>query len=408
LNQIAEKSSIAELYVNNNGHTVLDNLMMSILKGHSNCSPSSVDDKFAKMRRFKGEEVDICGRWDADSDCVRELFAEGHSGIPIEWKHMFCHTSAQTICHCIGRLFGPIFAPDINSPSGLFTKTCQACGETLKLLPLHSLVLTAFHLARSGCPGENLFGMLACLVCLLANGANPLATASISLDALMDRDSAAECSHEELDPAQLAERVPESLMAGWTNDVALGWQVFCSMLRYARDERRPASKYISKKGKERDVDFRVYLEISDDEMGDNDTSDEDDDDDDESCSHSKTYTDNFYGGSKVIGTLWAAIQTELLTYRRLNKEDPWISENFDMASVLGGLNKGGGFLNIRLVTQNMMNPYCQCGRFLEVTDEACACLDEVCTHYFANVDQWDRTTYIMIPEGENRSWYKFC
>jgi hypothetical protein len=132
----------------------------------------------------------------------------------------------------------------------------------LQLLPLHSLVLTTVHLARSGCPGENLFGMLACLVCLLANGANPTSKAHISLDALMNRDSATECSHEDLDPFQLAERVPDSLMGGWTEEAILGWQVFCSMLRYARGERRPRSKQVPTK-RDRDEDFHTFLDLAD-------------------------------------------------------------------------------------------------------------------------------------------------
>jgi hypothetical protein len=411
LNNLAEQTRIDRIYVNNHGHTVLDNLFISILKGHTNCLPDTVDDKFSKTKRFTGEEVDICGRWDADSPCVRELFAEGHSAIPIEWKHMFCHTSVQTICHCIGRLFGPMFAPNINTPSGLFMKMCQACGMKLQLRPLHSLVLTACHLAQSGCPGENLFGMLACLVCLLANGADPLLTAPISLAALMRKDTATECSHEEIDPVELAERVPTTLTSGWTEDATLGWSVFCAMLRHARDERRPGRKSFSSKGKEREDPYQLFMEPMDDDMEDHDDGESEDDDmksendaDEELCSHCKLETDNFYGRSKVIGTLWAAIQTELLTYRRLTDEDPWISENFELSAVLDGLNNGG-LLPIKLVEEDMMAPFCRCGRFTEVTDEACACVDEVCTHYFANVDVWSRASYIMIPEGKNMSWY---
>lgn len=122
------------------------------------------------------------------------------------------------------------------------------------------------------------------------------------------------------------------------------------------------------------------------------------------CSHCKPETDNFFGRSKVIGTLWAAIQTELLTYRRLKEEDLWVSENFDMEALLGGL-KNWGLLPIKFVEEDMMAPFCRCARFIDIKDEACACVDEVCTHYFANVDVWTRASYIMIPEGKNESWY---
>ncbi|KAG9236331.1 Clr5 domain-containing protein [Amylocarpus encephaloides] len=90
---------VRRLYTNHLGHTVLDNLMITILKSHSTCPPYLVDEAFKKEHRFSGEEVDTCGRWDADSDCVRILQHKGHPTIPSEWKHMFCHTSVQAITH---------------------------------------------------------------------------------------------------------------------------------------------------------------------------------------------------------------------------------------------------------------------------------------------------------------------
>lgn len=167
------ETSIRKLYVNHLNHTVLDNLMIAILKAHSSCPPIIIDEAFKKEHRFAGEEVDICGRWDADSDCIRELQANGGSIIPITWKHMFCHTSAQVVTHCIGILFRPHWAPDINTPSGLYLKRCrnEACGLKLQLKPLHTLVVTSVYLVQLGRDGETLFGMIACLLCLLKYGA---------------------------------------------------------------------------------------------------------------------------------------------------------------------------------------------------------------------------------------------
>jgi len=406
LNNIAMQSArncVPELYVDSHKHTVLDNLMINILKSHTSCPPVTVDDKWAKLKRFTGEEIDICGRWDADSACIRELFAEGRANIPIEWKHMFCHTSVQAICHSIGRLFGPMFAPSINTPSGLFRKSCQACRKDLVLSPLHSLVLVAFHLATSGCQGENLFGMLACLVCLLANGANPKQKVDISLEALMNRDTATKCTHESLDPWEFSQRVPDRLMEEWTDIAGLGWRVFCSMLQYARDESRSNVQAAPTSREERY--FSNYIEVSDDSDRDGESSDYGSDDEEETCQHAKEHG-NFYGKSKVIGKLWAAIQTELLTYRRITEEDPWMSENISMEAILDGL-KNQGFFDIPLIMENMMTPYCQCGRFLDVLDEASVCVDEECTHYFANVDVWERAVYIDIPEDTNYCWYGF-
>src|SRR5208282_6098455 len=90
-----------------------------------------------------------------------------------------------------------------------------------------------------GCKGETLFGMLACLLCLLSNGANPLLKAHISLQALLGSEQADECSHKELDPAELAEMVPASFMSMWSKEVGIGWQVFCHILRHSQAEWKP-------------------------------------------------------------------------------------------------------------------------------------------------------------------------
>ena len=89
------------------------------------------------------------------------------------------------------------------------------------------------------------------------------------------------------------------------------------MLRYARDERRPISKQVPRP-KEKDDDFRSFLNFSDDNRSVHEESEDrylDDQSglDEELCSHSKDMTGNFYGRSKVVGTLWAAIQNLSLT-----------------------------------------------------------------------------------------------
>jgi hypothetical protein len=79
-------------------------------------------------------------------------------------------------------------------------------------MPLHTLVVTAVHLASQGSGGENLFGMVACLLSMLKNGANPLLTAPVSLDSLLGTGDGDKCSQEELDPPELAQKVPNQLI----------------------------------------------------------------------------------------------------------------------------------------------------------------------------------------------------
>lgn len=397
--------SLRKLSINDFGHTLLDNLLIVILKCHTSCPPVTVADRFRNLTRFAGEEVDICGRWDADSPCIRALLAEGKPAIPFQWKHMFCHTSIQTICHSIGQIFGPRGSPDVNTPSGPFGKLCMHCGQKLQLGPLHSLVITAFHLARSGCRDETLFGMLACLVCLLVNGADPLGTAHISIKALLGVDRADECSHEELNPAELAEQVPTQLVSDWTEEAQLGWKVLYRTLKYAQEERnpKPSRDVQSQPSRGRDI-VNIDVPIEDDsdvEM----IIDEHRSDDETDCLHYKEHS-NFYEGSKDIGTLWAAIQTELLTYRRRSEGDTWMSANFSMQSLLHGLESRQG-IAVALVNDNMMKPFCRCGRFLDAFHEACATVPEVCKDYFSNMEEKSdvhRRNYIGTPD-QTCNWY---
>jgi hypothetical protein len=409
------KNSVRKLYVNDLGHTLLDNLMISILKAHTPCLPGIVDEAFKKEKHFAGEFVDICGRWDADSDYVRQLLANGLSAIPFEWKHMFCHTSVQTICHCIGSIFGPSWAPDINAPSGLFLRRCSPCGLKLQLLPLHTLVLIAFHLARSGCKGETLFGILACLLCLISNGVNPLLKVPVSLRALMGSEQADECSHEELDPAELAEKVPANVISTWPKQAMTGWQVFCHVIRDCQEEwkREPPRQ------RSASVDWEGRLGLEDPIFGgeDDEMNIDEGNVDDEMAVDDKSITDlllpvycdksiehkNFFGTNKNLAILWAAVQTELLTYRRLAEEDAWISENFDMDVLLENL-KNRSEIDIRLVAKQMMKPFCGCGKFGDAADDVAVCVEEACAYYFSNLEDWGRTTFIESQSERREVW----
>ena len=344
-----------QLYVNDLGHTILDQLMTAILKAHTSCLPSVVDDVFKHEKRFEGEDVDICGRWDADSDCIRVLLANGTAGIPFEWKHMFCHTSVQTICHSIGTVFGPMWGPNINQPSGLFVRRCSHCGLKLQLLPLHTLILVGLHLSRSGCKGENLFGILACLMCLLKSGANPLIMANISLQALLGNEEVNECSHEALDPAELVERMLASLTSMWPRELRTGWEVIRHVLRHSQ---------------------AVW--------------------------HSRAVWKNGHS-QELLATLWAAIQTELLTYRRLEVGDEWISQNFNMDALSESLSNHGN-VAIALVQEDMMKPFDESGSFPDAV-EACPIVDDAATYYFSNLNDWERTTFLQTPSHRVETWW---
>ena len=409
--------SLRKLYVNDLGHTILDQLMIAILKGHTSCFPSVVDVHFKKEKRFAGEDVDICGRWDADSDCIRTLLAKGIAGIPFEWKHMFCHTSVQTICHCIGTVFGPNWAPNINAPSGLFVRYCSSCGLKMELLPLHTLVLVGLHLSRSGCTDENLFGILACLLCMLSNGANPLMKAAISLQALLSDDVGSECDHEELDPAEFAERLFISWPSMGTDELKIGWQVVCQVLKRSQSEWKvdPSRRwYVPKDGDYDDdsdsssesgqdvmsIDFEAPISSSENEMS---TNEEEESGRNHYCVRCSNDRDHFFGISKVLASLWASVQTELLTYRRLQEGDRWISPNFDMKALSESLTRGDK-LDIALVREKMMKPYCWGGEFPDAC-LACPVTEDVAAYFFSNLEDWNRSTFLEAYDYRDDSWF---
>ena len=83
-----------------------------------------------------------CGRWAPDLNDLTTVLGSGVGGIPLEWKHKFCHTSVQVILHCIQA--AEFHSADLNTPSGLYLKLCFSCGSKLQLQPLHTLIFTAF------------------------------------------------------------------------------------------------------------------------------------------------------------------------------------------------------------------------------------------------------------------------
>ena len=234
---MVEITNLEKAQLDDLGHTVIDKLLITVIRSHSSCIPGFVDRAWTQQHRFPGADVDICGRWDADSDCIRASLAAGNPMIPNDWKHKFCHTSAQTIFHCLIS----ICEWDIlllSRSSGLFVRRCtsSACGLKLELQPLHAIIATAFLLAQYGMKGEDLFGMLACLLCTLSYGAKPLAKAAISLTALLEIDQTDACDHEMLDAREFAEKIKDQFYHSWPEDIMEGWDILLLVLERSQHQ----------------------------------------------------------------------------------------------------------------------------------------------------------------------------
>jgi hypothetical protein len=370
---------------NDLGHTILDNLMITILRNHTSVSLGTVDNALKTRHLFPGQEVDICGRWDADSRCYQKLLLSSKSTIPSNWKHKFCHTSALAVYHCIAEIVANNGSAVLKAPSGLFLNHCSHCGAKLQLTPLHTLIMTSFYLATAGCKGEDLFGIICCLLSLLACDVDPLGTSNISLPTLLVVLAGNTCSHKDYTPAEFAECLVDETSDTWPELTKTGWQVICHILRVAEEIWDDYRNGFGSEGESRVTSH----------------SDSDDESEDGStgprfllsCSHHEDIALGAFGRGRILGHLWAAAQTELLTYRRQREEDPWTSDKFDLPCVLKCLEERA-IPSIPLVRGLMMKPYCACGFFEGHIWCTVPTRDQACFSHISNMNQDWRETLI--------------
>jgi hypothetical protein len=354
------KFSMQKCFVNDMGHTVLDSLMATILRSHTSVPPLVLDSAWRGESRFSGEAIDICGRWQADSTCYRSLLSAGRTLVPLSWKHKFCHTSAQAISHCLLVIGNNTGSWGLSRPSGLFVKYCMHCGKRLTLSPLHTLIMVAFHLAQSALEGEDLFGVIACLLQILSRlnvSESPSPEAEASVNRLLDLE-APFCDHMPMSPLQLAEKLRSSQDNGWSEKVNIGWKIMCHILQQAQDEFeiRPWEKGLQAYYKLADEDKLVGFDITPVDVESNKA---------EGYEYHDWCPDaeGLFGNNKYLGHVRAAVQTELLTYRRSRDTDPWLSSYTDMDALLRCLDSRSP-ISIPLIDSGLMSPHCSCGQFL--------------------------------------------
>lgn len=386
LYKVLGRSYLLQHNINDLGHTILDSLFVAILRSHTSVQPEIVSDEFRALSRFPCEEKDICGRWDADSAEVRQLFAQGYARIPTRWKHPFCHSAVQAVCHFAISTFGGLTRANINCVSGLFVRRCTECGMELRLGPLHTLVATAFFLGESGMSGETLFGPLAILVCLINMSVNVNMRMNISVEEILQISEPGRCRYKPMTAAEMMLCVPVSVVHNWTNACQVGWDCLLHTLRLA--EAHLLTTQSSDRGHRNSPEDELSTHGANGEL---------------ECSVCEFQGLHDISGilkctHKKIGILWATIQAEFLTYRRLTVNDLWISDNFQMLALQAWLKgKTQGF-NTPLVVQGLMKTYSRCGWFYE--DKDCplmiAIASDVCKEWFANLDDYGRTTF--VPE----------
>lgn len=194
------------------------------------------------------------------------------------------------------------------------------------------------------------FGAICCLLALLQTGQlDPGRTAQVSFASLLHQDdSGTVCDHEAMTAAEFAHRLPmgEGERRWITPHVEVGWGTFCRLLQVAEsdcpfgDILAPVNSEEITRGVVGNTNY-LYIQCS------------------TVCHRHPTL--GFKDGN-VLGHIWAAAQAKLLNYRRPKDGFPSTSRNFDMAAVEAYLN-GQEKLSIPLISENMLNQYCRCGRF---------------------------------------------
>jgi hypothetical protein len=383
------------------GHTVLDTLMVNILRSHTTVTPEQVNPHFNPPHRFPGEEKDICGRWDADSPEIRALFRHGYARVPTRWKHAFCHSSAQAICHSILVVIGSPVSPPVDALSGLFIRRCTEpdCGQELKLGPLHVAVAVAFYLAHRGMEGETLFGALAIIVCLRCLGADTSLKIEVSVPALLGQAEPGGCSHHPMSAYELMQAVPQEIISTWTPECQEGWACISQVLLLSDSPTQDGPS-------EDDDTFDNGDDLMDDDtFDDGDTSMGDHDTPENGGCHWHSEIDvdlhdewlRLPCGSSKLGLLWATIQVELLTYRRITLGDPWVSKNFSMAALGAWLEGKASEFHTPLTTENRIKEHTCCGWFPWAADFVIPIAEEVCTEHFMNMEDYGRASFIPRP-----------
>lgn len=395
---------------NEHGHTIFDNLSLSVLRIHSTAPLSTVDGTLGERARYAGAEADICGRWSADSHCYRTLLASGERTIPSTWKHKFCHTSIQAVCHTIGILLLTLPKP-ADEQSGLFRHTCSnpSCGRRMQLGSLHTLVVVAMFLAIYSCADEDLLGMIACYLCMIEAGVEPHQAACLSVPEILGVQTDETCVHVEMTPSELAIHLytqfrKQQPTFRFRDTVTTGWDCLVTIMRMAESASRKRddttgpwddSNIADAEAMNCDQDelhhnLQEEYALSGVEFGDHCGE----------CEYNEGYPCAFEHSSG-LGHAWAVIQAELSTYRRLAEGDRWSSSYFSVEELLCSLTTSGP-TGIAYIKDKMLQPYCRCGRYNDAF--MIPLRQHMFTGHFSNMDgsheAWERTCFTDPPQ-----WY---
>ena len=194
-----------------------------------------------------------------------------------------------------------------------------------------------------------------------------MSTASISTSQLFDHEKLSltdivdlgDCDHMDLNPSQLADVISSRYAHRWSQPCRTGWNIMRHILRMFTAE----------------WEREEMPTVSNDCMHD----------------HTSPY---YFGHNRNLLSLWKAIQTELLTYRRQSQSDPWVSKNFDMQSIQKDLAIGADIFPRGFGGYEMKLRSCWFDVEVPAFPRACEATDGD----FSNLEKdWSLLTFIASP-----------
>ncbi|RBA18260.1 hypothetical protein FPRO05_10555 [Fusarium proliferatum] len=196
-------------------------------------------------------------------------------------------------------------------------------------------------------------------------------------------------SHTNIQPS---DAVPADVIEAWSGSCRVGWDCLTDVLAVAMSHQEQGRSGRSQRSSSPQGDEWPSTPASSFSESSNP----------DSCSWSfrDTYHNDWINlpcNGPRIGLLWASIQTELLTYRRVRDGDSWISKSFSMEAIKRWLDKDDTELSMPLVQNQMFKRHTSCGWFNIAEDFLCPIAEEVCTEHFMNMDIFSRTSYIETP-----------
>lgn len=387
--------------INPNGHTLIDNIFLTILRSHADVPLSTVDSKVGKSARYSGQEVDICGRWDATSPCFRTLLASGQTQIPVSWKHKFCRTSAQAVCHSLAILLRN-FPFLQTADSGLFSQRCtnSMCGGLFTLGPLHALVMTSFNLMMFGGPEEDLFGMLACFLSLIDAGVDPLQCMDVSVQQMLGTVTTEDCSHNSLTAAELARNVYQELWRWPLSDTCLtGFAALVSVMEETERARRHYVTTREESSEELDEPYMCDTVESDHVLAESSFTDCVGVRGGYLCMDCRDGEDPVFGDSWQLGHVWAAVQAEMAS-GQLRAAGDSSSDSFSMKRLLQTMTDNI-LPDLAHLEPGNLREYCKCGKFSQA-NPGLANMDEIfkdtSRNLNVNEETWARISIIKAMD----------